>query len=327
MASVVTAGLRLPHSAEETPATVVTGFLGSGKTTIISHWIESLSSAGKNVIYIKNELGEEDLDAKLMRGRHIISREILNGCVCCTLVGPFISAIEEVVDTYGPERIIIESSGTADPASLALMVSDHPLLRRDGVISIIDTLNFEGYHDLSPVARRQAVLTDLIVLNKIELVDLDQIRRVVGYIRELNEASPIVEAPRGRLNPDLAFGLTTSDLDALLNAEEKEAVRHGHAHLEDDQIEAFAYTSDSPLSKASFQQAFTTLPKQLIRIKGIANFSSGAEVVNAIFRRVDYSVPPASLENSSQTVLICIGYQVKALEPEIRLILDRCQEN
>ena len=130
-----------------TPTTIITGFLGSGKTTIINHLIEYLQNQGERVAYIKNEIGDEDLDAKLMKGKYIEAKEVLGGCICCTLVGPFIKAINELVDTYQPDRIIVESAGTADPAALSLMVQDHPKLIRDGTVAIIDVQNFSGYKD------------------------------------------------------------------------------------------------------------------------------------------------------------------------------------
>ncbi len=294
------------------PTTVFTGFLGSGKTTIISHLILALRAKNVNVVYIKNEIGEADLDAKLMRGENIVSREILNGCICCTLVGPFSSAVEEIVNTYAPDRLIIESAGTADPASMALMVSDHPLLERDGVISIIDVLNFEGYQDLSPVAKRQAQMTDLIVLNKVELTELEQRRRVVGYIRELNERSPIVEAPEGKLNLDLVFGISVQDIEMLHNQNSTSA----HEHLEDDQIEAITFRSDEIFAKEKLLAALESLPKSVFRIKGIVNFPSGPEIVNIIFNRVTFSPLPENIE-AGQTELICIGFKIGAIKKRV----------
>ncbi len=321
MAYAVTASSSQTSSLNLVPTTVVMGFLGSGKTTIISHLMEALDAQDKKVIYIKNELGEEDLDAKLMRGKNFVGRDILNGCICCTLVGPFTSAIEEVVGTYNPDRIIIESAGTADPASMALMVSDHQLLSRDGVISIIDVLNFEGYQDLSPVAKRQAEMTDLLVLNKVELVDLDHKRRVVGYVRELNERSPIVEAPGGKLNLELAFGLGHNDLDTLLTDESHHFHKDNHDHLYDDHIEALTYITEAPVDKERFIKALSKLPNQVIRIKGIVNFLGGAEVVNAIFNRVDFSKLAVGMENHGSTRLICIGYRISSLEQSINQVL------
>ena len=299
------------------PATVFTGFLGSGKTTIITGLLEYLDSQGQKVAYIKNEIGDADLDAKLVRGKHFIGKEILNGCICCTLVGPFIAAIDELIDEEQIDRIIIESAGSADPASLALMVSNHPRLTRDGVIAIIDVLNFEGYDDISDVARRQAELTDLIVLNKVELVDQQQKMRVVGYVRELNAYSPIVEAPGGVLHPQLAFGIGSAELVSLLKHDDGE----DHDHFAEDEIQAYTYRTSNPLDKEKFKQVLRDMPKQVFRIKGIVQFSSGPEVVNAIFRRADYAPVPVDQE-ATQTTIICIGYNISSIIDQIDQLLS-----
>jgi G3E family GTPase len=306
--------------SKQVPATVFTGFLGSGKTTIITHLLEYLDGKGQKVAYLKNEIGDADLDAQLVRGKNFIGKEILNGCICCTLVGPFLAAIDELIDEYHMDRIVIESAGSADPASMALMISNHPRMFRDGVISIVDVLNFEGYQDLSIVAARQAELTDLIVLNKLELVDDDQKRRVVGYIRELNAKAPIVEAPLGKLNPDLAFGIASKDLDELLDDD------HDHVHhLEDDSIQAFSYRTEKVFDSDKFILVLQNRPKQLFRVKGLVRFSDGPQVVNTIFQRSDFSLPPESMSDSGQTTLICIGYKISALEEQIKSLFDGCE--
>lgn len=313
------------------PATVFTGFLGSGKTTIITHLLEHLNAKGQKVAYLKNEIGDADLDAQLLRGRNFIGKEILNGCICCTLVGPFMAAIDELIDDYQMDRIIVESAGSADPASMALMISNHPRLRRDGVIVIIDTLNFAGFEDISHVARRQAELTDLIVLNKIELVDQSQKHTVVGYVRELNSYAPIVEAPYGRLNPDLAFGLGLPEVSELLKAHDSNSGsgsnhhHDSHDHLEEDQITAFTYETTATLDKKKLLEAIEKLPKNVFRIKGFAKFETGFQIVNAIFKRCDFSELPPGLNTPESTKLIIIGYKIDNLTDELSAIFNQCR--
>jgi len=316
------------------PTTVFTGFLGSGKTTVIKHLAEYLSQRGEKIAYVKNEIGAEDFDTALVQGKHIQTRELLNGCICCTLVGPFMAAIDELADAYKIDRILIETAGTADPASMALSVSNHPRLQRDGVITIIDVVNFDGYEDLSHISKRQAELTDLIVFNKVELVDLARKQAVVGYVRELNETAPIVEAPGGVLNPQVAFGLSSGELEKeLAEFEEHESHDHQHDHSHgdlhnhesQDGIDATTFVSDAIFDKTKFISQIAQLPKTVIRIKGIVQFDGGWEVVNTVYRRFD-SYPltqemkekisarqkneNSEAEKSLKTRLIIIGYRV-----------------
>lgn len=293
------------------PTTIVNGFLGSGKTTIISHLIDQLIAKGENVVYVKNEIGETDLDAQLMRGKNIVAKELLNGCICCTLVGPFLASINELISTYHPDRIIIESAGSADPASLALMVDNHPNLKRDGVISIIDVVNFNGYEKINQVTKRQTEFTDLIIFNKVELTDEDRKKQVVGYVREINEKSPIVEAKNGIVNSDLIFGIT-SDLIPHLEDD------HHHAHTQEDEISAFTYTKNKSLSKDNLKNFLQNLPKNIFRVKGFFESESRTWIVNHVFNRTDFEeVLPERKNNLSGTMLIFIGYKPQGNQDEI----------
>lgn len=297
---------------QKIPTTVITGFLGSGKTTIIKSLVDYLTSKGQKVAYVKNEIGEEDFDTQLIKGKNIQTKELLNGCICCTLVGPFMAAIDELAQLHAFDRIIIETAGTADPASMALSVSNHPRLNRDGVITIIDVLNFDGYKDLSHVARRQAELTDVIVFNKIELASVERKRAVVGYVRELNERAPIVEAPGGKLNPNIAFGIASAEVEMLVSP----TTEHAHSHHElDDGITAFTFSSDAVFDVEKFQAMITDeLPKTIIRVKGLLQTTEGWIVVNSVYRRFDAQPITDTLLRQAhlqgQSRLIVIGYRV-----------------
>lgn len=309
---------------EKVPTTIFTGFLGSGKTTIITHIIEKLQNQGLQTIYIKNEIGDTDIDTKLLKEKGIKTKELLNGCICCTLVGPFVSSINTIINEFNPDRIIIEASGAADPSALALMVSSHPNLLRDGVIGIIDVVNFEGYNDLTITAKKQTEFTDLLVFNKIELASLEQKKKVVGYVRELNTHSPIVEAPEGKIDPQLVFGSYSKELEQLLK-QASQSKTHIHDHIEQDHIEAFTLKIDKTYSRNSFENLLASLPKQIIRAKGIVHLSdtdleSKPYIFNSVAGRSSLTAAPATMKKS-QATLVCIGYRINSLENEVAKLL------
>lgn len=290
------------------PTTIFSGFLGSGKTTIISHLIDYLIKKGEKVAFIKNEIGDEDIDGKIMKGKNIKTKELLNGCICCTLVGPFINSINELVETVNPDRILIEASGAADPSAIALMVSSHPYLTRDGVVAIIDVINFDGYKDLSETARSQAKFTDLIVFNKVELVDIDRKRAVVGYVRELNQHAPVVETVEGKINPNLVFGVSTKHLEEILLSEPS----HEH-HLEHDKIQSFHCDVDRTFSQDEMIKYIDELPQNIIRIKGFVKFNDEViRAVNKVGKRVTIDEIDADikLEDLGKGRLVFIGFGV-----------------
>lgn len=313
----------LPNQ-DRIPTTIITGFLGSGKTTIILHLIDELLRIGSKPAYIKNEIGDADLDGSIVRGKHIKTKELVNGCICCTLVGPFQNAIDELIATSNPDRILIEASGAADPAAIALMVSAHPRLYRDGVVSIIDVENFEGYVDLSHTARNQTQFTDVIVFNKIESVSLDRKRQVVGYVRELNIHSPILEAPEGKIAAAVVFGLDSSQLSLLLSKSDEAKVdhtkNHSATHLEKDGIEALLIDASGMLVTDTTKQLLEKLPSSVFRIKGfLVDATGNLFSVQKVGARVTLTV--MHLEPQPQLELVLIGFHISDREAELRKAL------
>jgi len=297
------------------PVTIFTGFLGSGKTTIISHLLDYLLNQNIKVVYVKNEIGEEDIDGMIMRGKHIKTWQLLNGCICCTLTGQLYYAITEIIDTINPQRIIIEASGVASPAALALFVSSHPGVYRDGLIAVIDVVNFEGYKDLSFTAREQAKLTDLIIFNKIELADFQRKQAVVGFVREYNDYAPIMEAPDGYINPDLVFGLDENIINSKIINEKSDTCAHNH--LQNDAIETFSIENIKEHDVEALRKILTDFPPNLIRIKGyIKTKEKGWFLVNKVGLRIDFKTINQP-ENIFDGKLVFIGFGIKQLKDEV----------
>lgn len=292
------------------PTTIFSGFLGSGKTTIILNLVDALQSAGEQVVYIKNEVGDTDIDSKMLAETGIKTTELLNGCICCTLVGPFINAATEIIEKYSPDRLIIEASGAADPSALALMVSSHPMLQRDGVITVIDVVNFEGYKDLSITSQAQTQFTDLIIFNKVEEVDLNRKKAVVGYVRELNSHSPIIEAPNGKVAPDLIFGLDEKFLDQILK---RNHVKNNekHSHIEEDNINSITIQNTKVYKQTEFVDKIASLPKNVIRAKGIVKFEDNKfYIFNAVAGKTNLKIYEPK-EMPKENLMVFIGISIE----------------
>lgn len=308
---------------KKTPTTVVSGFLGSGKTTLILDLVTQLRAEGKQVVYIKNEIGDTDVDSQILQGNDIQTTELLNGCICCTLVGPFVNAITEVVTKYHPERIIIEASGAADPAALALMIDSHPLLERDSVLCVIDVTTFEGFSDLTTTTKNQTTFTDLIIFNKVELADLEQKKRVVGYVRELNEHAPILEATNATVPAAVVFGVDQSNLNELLDTYEKDK---SHSHVETDQFQAFTYSSKKPISEERMIAFLREIPRNVFRAKGFWKNQQGTlYIFNSIAGRTTINPVPENFGEKPNTAVF-IGYQAHKNEQQILKMFDELSE-
>ncbi|KAI9718329.1 MAG: hypothetical protein M1828_006731 [Chrysothrix sp. TS-e1954] len=197
--------------APATPVTILTGFLGAGKTTLILNLIPQLPKDYKLAL-LKNELGDLAIDSQLATSASISSvRELLNGCICCNLVGQLSDALRELRAERLPDRIIIETSGSAFPATLAMEVNR--LAREanefvlDGVISVIDVENWKGYEDTSVTAKLQARYTDLVIFNKWERVGERRFDDCLDRLGDLEVETPWVKSDIGNVKADVLLGI------------------------------------------------------------------------------------------------------------------------
>lgn len=277
------------------PITILTGFLGSGKTTIILNLLPQLPADYKLAL-LKNEFGDVAIDSQLASERAISGvRELLNGCICCNLVGQLGEALETLREEVTPDRIVIETSGSAFPATLAMEVNrlaretGHFVL--DGVISVVDVENWQGYEDTSYTAKMQAQYTDLVVFNKHELVDERRFDECLDRLGDIDIQTAWVRSDKGFVGKDLILGIDGA-LANELKAETGEQHAHKHDHASDHQseVEVLSVTLDSARAASAagvdvkrLEAFLQNAPKdEIYRIKAIlfassAPASSGGE--------------------------------------------------
>lgn len=194
------------------PVTVFTGFLGAGKTSIILSLLPQLPKDYR-VVLLKNEFGEIEVDSQLAKQSNLTAvSEILNGCMCCVLVGQMKTALLEILEKFHPDRIIIESSGSAFPATLAFQIREleretERALTLDAIVTVIDAENFTGYEDTSVTARMQAQYTDVLLINKWEHVSERALDDVLEHLNTLNELTPKIRCTGKSVDPALIFGI------------------------------------------------------------------------------------------------------------------------
>lgn len=273
------------------PVTIVTGFLGSGKTTLLLNLIPQLPQTYRLAL-LKNEYGDVAIDSQLASTQSITGvRELLNGCICCNLVGQLGDALNQLRDEVKPDRIVIETSGSAFPATLAMEVNR--LAREqegefvlDGVVSVIDVENWEGYEDTSYTAKLQARYTDLIIFNKWERVSERRFDLCLDRVGDLEVDTPWVKSDQGRVDKDVLLGIDGA-MFAKENANAAEVLgqTHHHDHDHDHQknhqseVEVLSVTlkSNQTVNVPSLEQLLLSAPKEEVyRIKGILRCSTSA---------------------------------------------------
>jgi len=275
------------------PITIITGFLGSGKTTLILNLLPQLPKEYK-VALLKNEFGDLAIDSKLASAQSISGvRELLNGCICCNLVGQLGDALETLRADVRPDRIIIETSGSAFPATLAMEVNrlgrETGNYVLDGVIVVIDVENWKGYEDTSYTAKLQAAYTDLIVFNKWELVSERCYDECLDRVGDLEVEVAHLKSDRGRVPCDVLLGLDSALVKQIDKEQTNGGIANGsshgkqHHHHHDHQSEvdvlsvtlSFSTERSSNIDVHALDHFLRTAPKdEVYRIKAV--FSSSA---------------------------------------------------
>jgi G3E family GTPase len=288
-----------------TPITLITGPLGSGKTTLLRH---ILATQRERLAIVMNEFGEIAIDTKVIEGKNVRIAELGGGCVCCSLLGEFEAAVNEIIEKIGPERIVVETTGLAEPEALVFNIQEAlPQCRLDGVVSIIDSDMLVRFPELGHTTRLQIEGADILLLNKIDLIEPGQIEQLEMRLREINLMAPIIRTERCRIDPELLLGI----------GRERKIARLEHRHQ--PQFESFVFTSDKIFSRECFEGFANGLPASVIRAKGFIRFADGGQLFNFVAGR--WELEPFE---SDRTELVFIGKNIAAGKEAILRMLNEC---
>ena len=182
---------------------VLSGFLGSGKTSFLNQFIEYHVGRNELVTVIQNELGETGVDAMLLEGDESVMA-VDAGCVCCTLAGALGPAIRTLKERFAPDMIVLETTGLANPLNMVEELRDlDDLVRLEAVVTVVDAARYFQTIDTSEIASGQIAAADTLVLNKCDLVDDETRVAIHADLERRNAASSVIEARQGRVNPKL----------------------------------------------------------------------------------------------------------------------------
>lgn len=306
------------------PLSVLTGFLGAGKTTLLNRLMSDPALAETAVII--NEFGEIALDHQLVEYVDDNMVVLASGCLCCTLRGDLIGALEKLLRDLDNgrtkfRRVLLETTGLADPAPVLQTAMAHPYLvmryRLDGVVTLVDAINGLTTLDEHVEAVKQAAVADRIVLTKTDLLDTAEQReageRLLARLRRLNPAAPILDAVKGeatavalldcglydpsRKIPDVKRWLAE---EAYAAVQDHEHHHHHDVNRHDDRIRAFSLTTEAAIP-ASTLELFLELLRSvhgpnLLRLKGIVKVAEAPDTPVVIHGVQHVFHPTAQLE-------------------------------
>ncbi|MHB2267059.1 CobW family GTP-binding protein [Aliihoeflea sp. PC F10.4] len=298
---------------EPIAVSILTGFLGSGKTTLLNRLLKD--PALKNTAVVINEFGEVGIDHLLVEqsGDGVI--ELSDGCVCCTVRGELVDTLADLVDRMQTgriaalDRIVIETTGLADPVPVLQSVMGHPALmhtfRLDGVVAVVDAVNGVSTLTAHEEARRQVAVADRIVLSKTDFAD--DTSALIARLRALNPNAEIVDAAQTPATASLiACGLydaatKTADVERWLGHDHHDHSHdhdHDHAH-HDPRIRTFSLVHDQPVSWSVIEMFLdllrSTQGERLLRMKGIIELAEDPERPLVIHGVQKLLHPPARL--------------------------------
>ena len=346
-----------PSNGQKIPISLLTGFLGSGKTTVLNHLLHQPAMA--NVMVIINEFGEIGLDHELVESATDDLVLLQSGCLCCTVRGDMIETLRTLFakrsrgDIPQFDRVVIETTGLADPAPiLQAIMTDGLLMSRfqlDGVVATVDAVAGGATFDRHIEAVKQAAVADRILLTKTDIASEDQSRAVERRLRALNPAAPIHRIEGGKVDPALLFDVglynpATKSLDVQrwLQEEKYAQADHGHDHhghdhhgptdkdinRHDAHIKAISIVVDEPIPGEVLDNWLKSLMQfrgpDLLRFKGIVNVAGmqGPMVLHGV-QHVIY--PPVVLKAwpsaDRRTRLVFITYDID--EKTLRHSLDK----
>jgi len=313
------------------PVTILTGFLGAGKTTLLNHILSN--QQGLKTAVLVNEFGEIGIDNELVIATGDDMVELSNGCICCSINGELLDAVYRILDRPEPvDYLVVETTGLADPLPVAMTFLGSDLrdaTRLDSIITLVDAENFSDELLEGEVARAQIVYSDMLLLNKCDLVEESRLQSLENQLKAIKTDARILRSVNGEVPLPLLLSVGLFESDKVVAQQDHSHCDHDHGHCEHDHghnhghehshadhpdhaaIEGFtslSFASDGPFGLRKFQNFLDNqLPAGVFRAKGILwfNESERRHIFHLAGKRfsIDDTDWPGS-ERKNQIVLI-----------------------
>ena len=302
---------------DKTKVILLGGFLGAGKTTLLKHILGHQTGMSGTVVII-NEFGKIGIDASLIKKEEADIIELTSGCVCCTLAVDLRITLEKVWREYNPQRIIIEASGIADTRSLISLFQEEGIsshLESICTVTVLDAGFWESRTILGEIFNAQLDPADLILLNKIDLLEIEKLRQYLKEVKEMFPLATVRPTVHCRIDPELI----------LPGAETNENKRSRHEHSEgneakgdDKDFVTFSYQNSEAIDENRFKKFVNELPLNMFRMKGTVRFEDRTVMINHVGGASEW----IDEKEKKETRLVFVGWNVSG--DDILARLKRC---
>ena len=315
------------------PITIISGFLGSGKTTLLNHIITN--QKGIKIAVIVNEFGEIGIDNELIVKTEEEMIELSNGCICCSINGELVGAIERLINNNkNLDYIIIETTGLADPLPVAMTLLGSELrdqTRLDSIITLIDAENFNNVVLESSIGRSQIIYGDILILNKCDLISNKNIEETISRLKEIKNDARILKSIKGNIPLNLLLSVGLFETDAINNKKSDHSHDHSHDHEkeENSKIEDFlsvSFKTKEPFSLRKFQYFLDNqLKSNVFRAKGILWFleSERRHVFHLAGKRISIEDSEWGEEKNNQLVFIGKELDKEKILSQLNACIDK----
>jgi len=316
------------------PVTVLTGFLGAGKTTLLNRILRE--NHGRRIAVIENEFGEAGIDSELLVESTEQVVVMNNGCICCTVRGDLVRILGDLKEQRAAgaldfERVVIETTGLADPAPVAQTFFVDPDInaayRLDAIVTVVDAKHAMQQLDAHHEAQEQVGFADRILVSKTDLVDDDQYIRLQERLRAMNRRATIARAHPGQTDLAGLLDVHGFNLTDILQIEPDFLGEDQHEH--DDAVKSFVIREPRPYDgdrlEATLQLLATTLGEDMLRYKGVLHLAGNPDKI--AFQGVHMimggeMLRPWAADEPRQSVMVFIGRNLP--EAQFRRMLESC---
>ncbi len=321
-------------SERSIPVTIIAGFLGAGKTSLLNHILHGQHS--KRIAVLVNDFGSINIDAELVVDVEEDLISLANGCICCSIRNDLQLTLVRLARLPNPpEHIVIETSGVSDPAAVAQVFYDPDLWRvvnLDAIVTLVDAEQTAVLtKDLAQLAETQVKAADLLVLNKVDLVDADQLQNARAWLQKIRPGAPVFEVTHGCVPLEVLFSPEITlprPKPANLNPHLHEVnAENDHDHAHALVFDTWSYSQATPLRMAQLQTVINSLPTSIYRVKGflyLADQPASKIVLQMVGRRVAVSDGGAWVDEP-QTRLVFISQHETVNYSAIEIALNRCR--